>query len=83
MNSQQLDLWEAEAEEVRRMPWGGQSPRALTVARIALFLKRERQENDCFFVDPAQIDFWPAKGGPPRYGGAPSLLPLPRRKHHG
>ena len=77
MNSTQLDLFEAE---VARLPWRGQSPRGLTKVAKSLFLRREPQKDACFFVDPFQYDLFPvAKRGPPRYGGAPSLLPLSRR----
>jgi len=62
------------------LPWGGRSPRSLTRSAKALFLKRERQKDDRFFVDPDQLDlFREAKAGPPQYEGAPSLLPLPPR----
>ncbi len=62
------------------VPWEGRSPRLLTKASKALFLRREPQKDDCFFVDPDQYDlFLAAIMGRPRYGGAPSLLPLPRR----
>ena len=71
----QLDLWEGE---VSRIPWSGRSPRSLTRAAKALFLKRERQKDDRFFVDLDQYDlFLAAIPGRPRYGGAPLLLPLP------
>ncbi len=75
-DSEQLDLWEAD---VRAMPWRGRSPRALTRGNKALFLSREAQKHERFFVDPAQSDmFLAAKREPPRYEGAPSLLPLPQ-----
>jgi len=77
MNSSQLDLWQVELDA---LPWQGRSPRALTKCKKALFLRREPQKDDCFFVDPDQMDlFHAAKKGPRRYAGAPSLLPLPRR----
>jgi len=74
----QLDLW---AREVARLPWNGQSPRSLTRVNKSLFLRREPQKDDCFFVDPDQYDlFRAAIPGRPQYGGAPTLLPLrPRR----
>ncbi len=78
MNSTQLDLWELE---VGRLPWRGQSPRALTRVAMSLFLRREPQKDDRFFVDPNQIDlFLEAIPRPPQYGGAPLLLPLPGRE---
>jgi len=71
VNSEQLDLWQAELDA---LPWQGQSPRALTKARIAVFLRREPQKDDRFFVDPNQIDLWlPAKKAPRKYRGAPLL----------
>ncbi len=66
-----LDLWEAE---ISRVPWRGQSPRALTRARKALFLSQAAQKDDCFFVDPDQVDLWIAtKKAPWIYQGAPLL----------
>jgi len=77
MNSLQLDLWE---REVAVLPWRGVSPRSLTRVQISLFLSREAQKDERFFVDPDQFDlFRAAKKLPPRkYGGAPLLLPLPQ-----
>jgi len=76
MNSTQLSL----RLEWGREPWEGRSPRGLTRASKALFLRREPQKDDRFFVDPDQYDlFRAAIPGRPQYGGAPSLLPLPRR----
>ncbi len=74
----QLDLWQ---EELDALPWGGRSPRAvawsgegLTRVRIALFLRREPQKDDCGFLDPDQVDMWlPAKKAPWVYQGAPLL----------
>ena len=78
MKIKQLDLWEAE---VSRIPWYPEGPRALTRASKALFLRREPQKDDRFFVDPFQYDlFLAAIKGRRRYGGAPSLLPLPRKR---
>ncbi len=74
MNSTQLDLWE---HEVAALPWRGVSPRVLTRGSKALFLRREPQKDDRFFVDPNQRDlFLAAITGPPQYGGAPLLLEL-------
>ena len=70
----QVDLWESQLEA---LPWRGRSPRELTKSRIALFLRREPQKDDCFFVDPDQYDLFRAViQGRPRYGGAPLLIPL-------
>jgi len=79
MNSAQLELG---LDDVRlKIPWGGRSPRDLTRAGIALFLKRERQKDDRFFVDPDQVEFELAgKKGPPRYEGASLLIPLPTKE---
>jgi len=66
--------------EVAVLPWGGRSPRDLTKARISLFLRREPQKDERFFVDPDQIDmFRRRQKKSPQYGGSPTLLPLPRR----
>ena len=60
-------------------PWEGASPRSLTKGAQLLFLRREPQKDDCDFLDPDQMDLVrEAERGPPRYGGAPSLLPLPK-----
>jgi len=74
----QLDLWEAQ---LALLPWRGISPRELTRSRKALFLRREPQKPERFFVDPEQLDLLPAaiKRPSPVWGGVPSLLPLPRR----
>jgi len=70
----ELALGDAQVQ----VPWGGQSPRELTRVGIGLFSKRERGEDDRFFVDPRQVDlFRAAMKGSPEYRGAPSLLPLP------
>ena len=78
MNSSQLDLFEAE---LSRLPWRGQSPRALTRVQKGLFSRREPQKNERFFVDQNQIDMFPAAiTGPPwKYRGAPLLVSLDRR----
>jgi len=74
MNSTQLDLWE---DELAELPWRGQSPRALTRVGLALFSTPERAKHERFFVDAFQRDlFRAAIQGPPRYGGAPLLVPL-------
>jgi len=77
MNSDQLELWPAMSLEERRRPWGGRSPRGLTRGHKSLFLRREPQNDDGFFVDPGQYDlFLEAIQGRPRYGGAPLLVPF-------
>ncbi len=74
MNSSQLELPFAEW---KREPWSGVSPRTLTRARMALFLRREPQKDDCFFVDPNQLRFaFAEEKAPWEYQGAPSLLPF-------
>ena len=71
MNSEQLDLWE---REVAVLPWRGQSPRSLTRVQMSLFLRREPQKDDRFFIDPNQVDMWPpAENAPGIYSGAPLL----------
>jgi len=69
----QLDLWEAE---VAALPWGGQSPRALTRAAKALFLRREPQKDARYVVDPDQSDLWLPAQKSLVYDGAPLLVPL-------
>ncbi len=60
-----------------RVPWNGRSPRSLTKIQKALFLRREPQKDDRFFVDADQYDlFRAAIPGRPQYGGAPLLIPL-------
>jgi len=60
-----------------RLPWEGKSPRSLTRGAIALFLRREPQKDDRFFVDPNQYDlFRAAITGRRQYGGAPLLIPF-------
>jgi len=71
MNSTQLDLWQADLE---RSPWGGKSPRGLTRGHILFILKPKAEKDDCFFVDPDQLDLWPiTHRAPRRYLGAPSI----------
>jgi len=71
MNSKQLDLWQ---EELDALPWQGRNPRALTRVAKSLFLRREPQKDDRFFVDPYQCDlFRAAKIRRPGYRGAPLL----------
>ena len=71
----QLYLFEGMVD----LPWDGRAPRSLTRSAKALFLKRERQKDERFFVDENQLDFFKtAARRPPQYGGAPSLWPLPR-----
>ena len=78
MNSRQLDLWE---DEVARLPWRGKSPRRLTRPNKLVFLRREPQKDDSFFVDPNQLEMFPeAIKELPQYGGAPSLLPLDQER---
>ena len=80
--SEQLSL--ALGDAIAVVPWGGASPRELTRAYKSLFLRRKLQKDDCFFVDPNQYDlFRAAIRGRPQYGGAPSLLPVPRKRRGG
>ena len=70
----QYDLFPGDLE---RLPWGGRSPRSLTKGAIALFLRREPQKDERFFVDENQGDlFGRPERGPPQYEGAPLLLPF-------
>jgi len=68
----QYDLF----EDVVALPWHGRSPRSLTRAAIALFLRREPQKDERFFVDPDQIDMFRRrqKKAPRKYRGAPLLV---------
>ena len=77
MNSDQLDLWQSE---VAALPWGGQSPRALTKVGLGLFSRHKPPKDERFFSDPCQLElFSEGVGGPPvRYRGAPLLLSLER-----
>ena len=62
-------------------PWGGRSPRALTSARLRFIFKPEAQEHERFFVDPRQVEIWPAGERLVRRTSpsASTLIPLPRR----
>ncbi len=53
MTAVQLDLF----EDVVRLPWNGRSPRSLTVARKALFLRRKPQRTPADF-DVDQYDLF-------------------------
>ena len=67
----QLDLFQDNLV----LPWNGRSPRSLTRGRKALFLQRERQKNERFFVDTDQVILWTAtKRAPWKYQGAPLLM---------
>ncbi len=72
MNSSQLDLWESE---LVALPWRGQSPRALTRCRKALFSRQEPPKSVSEFVDIDQLELWPPAKKAPRfhYRGAPLL----------
>jgi len=61
-----------------RVPWNGVSPRVLTKAAKALFLRHGRQKSVSEFVDPDQLEFdLDCQEGPSVvYRGAPSLLSL-------
>ncbi len=69
------------------VPWEGHSPRALTSARKALYLRPEPQGHEVF-VDPEQYDLWPSEcphreSAPRKYLGAPLLIPFSRRLEDG
>ncbi len=69
----QLDL----LEDVMVLPWYGISPRSLTRARSALFLRRKPQKHGRFFVDADQVDMFrrrQKKAPRPPGRGAPLLL---------
>ena len=72
----QLDLF----EDVVALPWYGRSPRSLTRALLALFLRREPEKRERFFAGPEQFVFALTRNkAPRRYRGAPLLVPLDRR----
>ena len=75
MNSTQLDLWQAE---LVAMPWGGQSPRALTRAAKRFIFKARAVKDERFFSDPTQLKLFDEQIPGPRYTGASTLIPLPR-----
>jgi len=70
------------ADRRKAVPWGGRSPRDLTREGIRrIFEARAGEKHESFFVDPDQFDlFRAAIRGRRRYGGAPTLLPLPRER---
>ena len=74
-----LDLFRGE-------PWDGRSPRGLTRAGKALYLRPEPPRREVLHVtDRDQYDFWRPMGrqekkAPQQYRGAPSLLPLKGRR---
>ena len=65
-----------------RISWDGRSPRELTQVHISGIFKASAAKSVSEFVDPAQICFEfehqkrPFRESP---GGAPLLIPLPRR----
>ena len=75
VNSDQLLL---DFEELRALPWQGLSARVLTRSHKALFLRREPQKDDRFFVDPDQLSLFPAAKKRRMSVSAPSLLSLPK-----
>ena len=78
MMALQLDLF----EDVASLPWYGRSPRSLTRGALALIFKARAQKDDCFFVDPEQLElFAVATKVRLGYQGAPTLFALPRRRH--
>ncbi len=67
------------------VPWDGRSPRVLTRGRLGLIFKTRVVPPRGFpEMDPRQLSLWPEeptlKEGPPRYVGAPLLMPLPPNK---
>ena len=80
MNSESLEL--ALGDERVRIPWDGQSPRALTRVANSIFLRRKPQKDAWDVLCEIQYDLWPAAktAAPPVWGGSPSLLPLPDRR---
>jgi len=73
---EQLELWPEILEEERRLPWGGRSPRSLTLTGFpeVLFLRQEPQKSVSDLVSLTQLEIWPTgKKSPPIYRGAPLL----------
>ncbi len=70
------DLEQLELRLFEGEPWSGRSPRALTKARLGLFLNREGEKHERFFADPDQLAFFPAEVeiAPWKYQGAPLLV---------
>jgi len=60
-------------------PWEGRTPRSLTSARKALFLRPEPHRHEVFF-DPEQLELWPLDRAtqreepPPFFRAGASLL---------
>ena len=65
----QADLF----EDVEALPWYGRSPRSLTRASMALFLRRKPQKTPAVFVDPFQLELFEEEKAPWKYQGAPLL----------
>ncbi len=81
-DGEQLEL----ALEDRRVkvPWEGRSPRGLTRVALGFIFDPRGKKKHKRNRDPSQMEMFggPSKG-PPRYGGAPLLLPLPEEKNDG
>jgi len=78
MQAVQLGL---ELDDARvRIPWSGQSPRALTRAAKMLYSRREPQKSmrDLLLMGQLELEFSIHKV-PPLWGGTHSLLPLEER----
>ena len=78
----QLDLFE---DVLARLPWRGQSPRALTKGAKGLFLSQEAQKSmreSGSADDGATCSLSPTKRGP-GYAGAPLLIPLLEEDYDG
>ncbi len=81
--SDQLFLQGFETPVVEcRVPWKGLSPRVLTRSYERFTLKAQAEKSVSDFVDPEQYDLFDTRHnrGLRVYSGAPSLLPLPRRR---
>ena len=91
MSSSSSDQLVLSLDDVRLqrvvIPWGGQSPRVLTAAYVRFKLPAQGGGHE---VDPRQVEMFAEFGRVPirkekaprgRSRGAPSLLPLPRRRY--
>ena len=63
-----------------REPWDGYAPRALTKGYLALFSRREPQEDERFFTDPDQFELFPAASKGPSASPRAPLLVEPERR---
>ena len=77
---EQLELALPGVVALKRLPWGGRSPRELTRVSTSIIFKAQAVKAQAILlVDEGQYDLWlPVKKAPGWFSGAPSLLPLRR-----